>query len=281
MSSKLGLLVALMLAISASARPAEKRWSGFGGPGGRSWWQPSKASSFVDFTKRAGGDWGSCDLENALPAMNLGSGKLSRHSEVDLITNSNAVSPPLPAPAADMTLFQVVIGRGTQNYTCDLANATATPVPVGAVATLFNVSCIAADMPALLEKLPAIALDLPIPTSNNMLSPINQDMSGHHYFLDSTTPFFNLDTSLHQYGMGAVAKANASDAPSTAYVGTYGKGDGAVQWLTLVANSSNPATGAWKQIYRLNTAGGVPPKMCTGLPPAFEVPYAAEYWLFT
>jgi hypothetical protein len=200
--------------------------------------------------------------------------------DLDIITNPNAVSPPLPAPEPDMTLFQVVIGRGTQNYTCDLANATATPVPVGAVATLFNVSCIAADMPVLLQKLPAIALDLPIPSSNDESSPINQDMSGHHYFLDDTTPFFNLDTALHQYGMGAMAKANASDAPSTAYVGPFGQGDGAVQWLNLVANPADTG-GAWKQIYRLNTAGGVPPTSCTGLQPTIEIPYAAEYWLFT
>ena len=190
-----------------------------------------------------------------------------------------SVSPPLPEPAG-LSLFQVVIGRGTQNYTCDLANATATPVAVGAVATLFNVSCIAADMPALLEKLPAIALDLPIPTSDDPNSPIVQDMSGHHYFTDSTTPFFNLDTSLHQYGMGALAKANASDAPSGAYVGQYGQGDGAVQWLKLAASTTDTTDNKWKAIYRLNTAGGVPPTSCTGLQPAFEIQYAAEYWLF-
>jgi hypothetical protein len=80
MLSKFGLLITLMLAISASARPAEKRWGGFGGPGGLSLWQPSKASSYLDFAKRAGENWGSCDLNNALPAMNLGNGKSIKHS---------------------------------------------------------------------------------------------------------------------------------------------------------------------------------------------------------
>jgi hypothetical protein len=79
MFSKLGLFVALTLAISASARPAEKRWGGsFGGRG--PWWQPSKASSYLDFAKRAGGNWGSCDLNNALPAMNLAAGQSIRYS---------------------------------------------------------------------------------------------------------------------------------------------------------------------------------------------------------
>lgn len=201
------------------------------------------------------------------------------------ITNVFVVSPPLPQPFDGLELFQVVIGRGTQNYTCDAANATATPVPVGALATLYNVSCIAADMPALLEKLPEIALDLPIPTSDDPNSPINQDMSGHHYFLDDTTPFFNMDTSLHQYGMGALAKANASDAPSGAYAGQYGKGDGAVAWLKLdaVPDATAKTENKWKQIYRLNTAGGTPPKLCTDNSPyqdTIAIPYAAEYWLF-
>lgn len=77
MFSKLGFLAALTLAISASARPAEKRWGGWGGggPGGHQWWQPSKAASYMDFAKRQGGNWGSCDLNNALGAMNLAAGE--------------------------------------------------------------------------------------------------------------------------------------------------------------------------------------------------------------
>lgn len=181
-----------------------------------------------------------------------------------------------------LTLFQVTIGRGTQNYTCDLANATATPVPVGAVATLYNFSCVAAQQPALLKRLPHIALNQPLPTVNNT-NPmvINELESGHHYFVDSTTPFFNLDTSMHQYGMGAVVKANASDAPADSCPGPYGMPDqrfGAVQWLRL--DQTKFAEADWKAVYRLNTAGGSAPKMCTGLQPAFEIQYAAEYWIF-
>lgn len=191
------------------------------------------------------------------------------------------MSPPLPQPDPSFTLFQVAVGRGTQNYTCDQANATATPVAVGAYATLFNASCIAADMPTLLQSLPGIALDLPVPTSEDESSPIVQDMTGHHYFLNSTTPFFNLDTANHQYGMGACAKINASDAPSTAIQGQYGQGDGAVQWLMLESIPEPEHT--WKQVYRVNTAGGNAPKLCSevaGAPASFEVQYSAEYWFF-
>ncbi len=193
--------------------------------------------------------------------------------------NTPLASPALPAPDPSYTLFQVTIGRGTQNYTCDLANSTATPVPIGALASLFDISCVAVNAKELLPVLPIIAVDLPVPTSDNIDSPMMQDLTGHQYFLDPTTPFFNMDTANHQYGMGAMAKANASDAPSAAYAGPNGQGNGAVQWLKL--NTANPAPeDTWKQVYRTNTAGGAAPKMCTGQPASFEVPYAAIYWLF-
>ena len=103
--------------------------------------------------------------------------------------------------------------------------------------------------------------------------------SGHHYFVDSTTPFFNLDTDLHHYGMGALAKSNASDAPVGATPGQHGQlSYGAVPWLRL--DQKPYKEDLWKAVYRLNTAGGNAPKSCTGQAAAFEVPYAAEYWLF-
>ena len=183
-----------------------------------------------------------------------------------------------------MELFQVVIGRGTQNYTCDLSNATAVPEPVGAVASLFNVSCIAADMPELLAKLPGIALDLsavPSTQDNAKGNAMMKDMSGHHYFVNDTTPYFNMDTSLYSYGKGALKKTAVADAPDDAIVGPRGKGDGAVAWLMLSMNDY-PEWGQpdFKAVYRLNTAGGNPPKMCTGQLESFTVEYASEYWLF-
>lgn len=186
----------------------------------------------------------------------------------------------MPQPSAGLELFQVAIGRGTQNYTCDVKNATATPVPVGAVATLYDVSCVAADSPVLLECMTTAALHSKFISNYDESSPINQYVSGHHYFLDDTTPFFNLNTELHQYGMGALQKANASDAPANA-----NRGNGAVQWLILDVKPY--VQDKWKQIYRLNTAGGVPPKTCAEIvdkngkqKEQHEVHYAAEYWFF-
>lgn len=184
----------------------------------------------------------------------------------------------MPAPASSLSLAHVAVGRGTQNYTCDTTNATAIPAAVGAVAALFNVSCIAADNPTLLAFIPSIALDLPTPSSSDSDSPASVDLSGYHYFLNPTTPFFNLDTSLHAYGNGAFKKANSTSAPGSAMKGPGNQGDGAVAWLKLSAANANGQV--FQEVYRVNTAGGNPPKTCQGMPASFEVPYSAEYWLY-
>ncbi|KAK3654466.1 hypothetical protein LTR56_004096 [Elasticomyces elasticus] len=256
-------LLALTTSVVAAA-PIEKRWGFWGGWGhgnGRPWWTPSAESSYLEFGKRfpgAGANAPSCDLSQA----------------------AMPIAPtPLPAPGAGLSLSHVAIGRGTQNYTCDTKNATAVPVPVGAVAALFNVSCIAAETPELLSKLPNIALNLPVPSSDDQNSPAYQDMSGHHYFLDATTPFFNLDTSLHQYGSGMFKKSNVSAAPTDAVLGVNNQGNGSVQWLKLDAKNSTGQV--FQTVYRLNTAGGNAPKSCTGMPAAFEVQYSSEYWIWS
>lgn len=187
----------------------------------------------------------------------------------------------MPAPADGLSPYLVAVGRGVQNYTCDLSNATAVPKSIGALASLFNVSCIAANQPDLLAKLPEIALNLPVPdTTSDPSSPAAVDLVGHHYFIDDfTTPFFNLDTASHSYGMGAFKVVGNMKAPSSAMVGQYNKGDGAVAWLKLDAKSQDAQV--FQEVYRLNTAGGLAPKMCTGMPSEFSVEYAAEYWFWS
>jgi hypothetical protein len=195
-----------------------------------------------------------------------------------MLLTPNPAPTPLPPPAANFVLSHVAVGRGTQNYTCDLSNSTAVPVAAGALATLFNVSCIAASMPDLLTKLCPIALDLPVPSTTDQNSPMYADMSGHHYFTDATTAFFNMDTQLHSYGTGAFKKANSSAAPEDATMGQFGQGMGSVPWLKL--NAKDSAGQVFQEVYRVNTAGGQPPKACAGMPATFEVQYSAEYWLF-
>lgn len=133
-------------------------------------------------------------------------------------------------------------------------------------------------MPSLLQHIPAIALDLPVPSSDDPDSPANVDLSGHHYFTNISTPYFNLDTSSHQYGAGAFKKINSTAAPTDAMKGPSNSGDGAVAWLKLTAQ--DPKGQVLQEVFRVNTAGGNPPKTCQGMTASFEVPYSAEYWVY-
>jgi hypothetical protein len=142
------------------------------------------------------------------------------------------------------------------------------PVQVGALASLFNATCVAGQYPQLLAMLPGIAYQFPVPDST--IGAANLFLSGHHYFTNTTTPFFNLDTTSHQWGTAGCAKTNTSPAPNATKD---------VAWLKL---SAKDVTGcSISEVYRLNTVGGVPPANCAGQPATIQVAYAAEYWIWS
>lgn len=180
----------------------------------------------------------------------------------------------LPPPSAGLVLHHVAVGRGTQNYTCDTSNPSSAPVAVGALATLFNVSCLAATSQDLLEKIPAMAVNFyyDAVTSTGSLGPMTlPPISGHHFFVDSTTPFFNLDTPTLDIGTVPSSKNNSVPAPATAAKGP--SGSNAVPWLKLLAKDG--ATGGIKEVYRLDTAGGSAPATCQGQAANIVVQYSA------
>ncbi|KAI0006942.1 hypothetical protein F4779DRAFT_594332 [Xylariaceae sp. FL0662B] len=181
---------------------------------------------------------------------------------------------PLDPPFPGLTLKHVAIGRGTQNYTCDLANATAVPQLAGAVATLFNASCVASTYPDLLSILPKLALQFNLTAQEDArMGPTDLAISGKHFFKNSTTPFFNLDTEQYQIGEAACSKKNQTDAPADAPKGQ--QGESAVAWLRLT--TLDGSTGDLQEVYRVQTAGGNAPASCQGQPAAFEVQYSAQY----
>ncbi|KAI0415348.1 hypothetical protein F5X98DRAFT_216865 [Xylaria grammica] len=186
---------------------------------------------------------------------------------------------PLPTPASGLAVKHVAIGRGTQNYTCSTSDSTAAPTAVGAVATLFDASCVAALYPDLLHVLPSLALQFDLPYSDKTdakMGPTSLLVSGKHFFTNATTPFFNLDTPRKSIGEAPCSKLNATNAPSDAPKGR--QGEAAVPWLFLGANPD--ATGGIHDVYRVETAGGSAPATCAGQPASFQVQYAAEYWFF-
>jgi hypothetical protein len=199
----------------------------------------------------------------------------------------------LPPPSAGLYLKHVAVGRGTQNYTCDTSNPSSAPVLFGAVATLFNASCIASSYPDVLKLVPKVALQFDLPgaasgppgpaggpgpgPAENKMGPIDYALSGHHFFTDVTTPYFTLDTTPDsQYGTIPCAKLNQTAAPADAPKGQ--QGESAVAWLKL--RSKDGATGDLQEVYRVGTAGGSSPPTCKGMPASFEVQYSAEYWFY-
>ncbi|RFU35742.1 hypothetical protein B7463_g608, partial [Scytalidium lignicola] len=198
---------------------------------------------------------------------------------------SKAVMPiasptPLPPPSAGLTLKHVAIGRGTQNYSCATSDSSTVPAAIGAVATLYNASCVASTYADILTMLPRVALEFNLTsTTQRELIPSNLEISGHHFFTTTTTPFFNLDTPAQSLGEAPCSKNNTVSAPANAPIGQNNAGFGAVAWLKLVTKPG--ATGGLQEIYRLNTAGGNPPPTCAGMPSTFEVQYGAEYWFYS
>lgn len=203
-----------------------------------------------------------------------------------ILTQRNTAPQALPDVTPGLIVKHVAVGRGTQNYTCDTTNATAAPTATGAVATLFNASCIAGTYPDLLNMLPRVSMAFNLtaspngayaknllPTSGNTrLAPGNYVISGHHYFVDSTTPYFTLDTDTLKLGTIPCAKDAAVPAPADAPKGQLG--EKAVPWLKLSAKSG--ATGRLQEVYRVETAGGSAPSTCSGMPASFQVEYSAQ-----
>lgn len=214
-----------------------------------------------------------------------GSRSTAPKCDLSAATLPTTTTSPLPPPSDGLSVYHVAIGRGTQNYTCpDPSNPSAAPTAVGAVATLYNASCIAAEHPTVLARLPAAALAFPTPNNQSNLFPGNLIISGQHYFPDPKTPTFNLHTAAANYGIYFASKTANTTAPEGS--ATTASGAAAVPWLKLVVET--PPAGALeadtkggvKEIYRVNTAGGSAPKTCEGQPATFQVDYAAEYWFF-
>lgn len=189
----------------------------------------------------------------------------------------------LPPVTDGLSLYHVAIGRGTQNYTCDIEHPSSAPVAVGAMAILYNTTCMSCIAPKALEMIPSSALLLPTPKENKVLFPAQAYTSGHHYFSDLTTPTFNLHTEKTNFGIqfGKVLMKVPVPDDKQQLGPDQSK---AVPWLKLTSANAPESLGSdtspVKEIYRVNTAGGSPPKTCDASPASFEVQYAAEYWFW-
>ncbi|KAF8453738.1 hypothetical protein BDZ91DRAFT_46916 [Kalaharituber pfeilii] len=183
----------------------------------------------------------------------------------------------LSQPSQGSKLTIVVLGVGTQNYTC--ASPTAVPAPIGAMATLFDISQLVITNPTVLHNIPAMVMwaglhDIQNAAQGNVPLGLGYPQVGTHIFTpDAKTPYFELkfrSNTLKLVGQ----KLEGFPAPSSAYPGS-------VNWLKLGrATDKEKESIGIKYVYRLFTAGGKPPATCEGLEKEFTVNYATEYWVY-
>ncbi|EJU04608.1 hypothetical protein DACRYDRAFT_98503 [Dacryopinax primogenitus] len=181
------------------------------------------------------------------------------------LTNLTALIPP-----ANVSIVQVTIGFGAQNYTCTQGKY----VNVGAVAQVFDISCI--------QNLPSISAGLSLAINElesvagegllnfiTMLAKMGGFKLADHYFDTSSgalAPVFNFQIS----GGGFAIGKKLQDIPDP--VNPIKN----VDWLQLTAVQGDAA----KFLVREQTVGGQPPASCAVENETLQVPYAAKYWFF-
>ncbi|CAI7629042.1 unnamed protein product [Penicillium bialowiezense] len=188
---------------------------------------------------------------------------------------------PLPDPSTNLTLKYVALGRGTQNYTCPSNSSsnpksTVKPEATGAVATLFDASCLAAASGPLLHEVPALVSTTSLGSLAFMAALVAQGtrstnlIIGEHYFNGQGDPVFDLRLSGSDSWIATTKKA-AVPAPNS----TLGTSDD-VPWLKLGYKKGQNL----EEVYRVVTSLGNPPSTCAGQNATILVPYAAEYWFY-
>jgi hypothetical protein len=199
----------------------------------------------------------------------------------NILQNVNPANPrpgasSLPAPAGNLTLRHITVGHGIQNYTC--ASANSTPVAIGAVATLYDITALALLDPNTATSIPNIAAYLPLTSALIPSMPLtihslgSFPILGAHYFLANGTPTFDLFTVREILFSKKVADIKA---PSNALTGPAETG--AVDWLALTSIEGSVGL---TEVFRVATAGGNPPASCAGQQGVVSVPYSAAYHFY-
>lgn len=196
--------------------------------------------------------------------------------DIDIGADGPAGPTALAGPDAGLRLTRVVLGRGTQNYTCIDSLETTIPTGGGAVAALYDASCLAATFPALLHELPNALVALSSGTARQRITR-DAALVGHHFFAPNfATPVFDFRTKPGQTGIFTGARdAGIPAAAGAARGGPPDQQFGAVDWLRLKTLPGQSV--GYQLVYRIHTAGGKPPPNCKGRPSTITIEYATEY----
>ncbi|KAJ7701078.1 hypothetical protein B0H17DRAFT_924821 [Mycena rosella] len=216
--------------------------------------------SAVPSTERSSGHPSRCDLSAAT---------------ISLPSNQTVLVAPAQGPS------YIGLAIGTQNYTCA---STGTWTNVGAVAELFDVSCLygTPEFPSLQE----------IAYTMWKFAPPNAGISEVIAFMQTFKAFFvlgqrpyNVIIHLHPYvGTGISPKWDFTSAALAGHPDAFviaakvgdipaPTGPPDVDWLSLNNVQGNLAT----QVFRVDTVGGLPPASCTAGSPPIVIKYASTY----
>ncbi|KAJ7469775.1 hypothetical protein B0H11DRAFT_1653001, partial [Mycena galericulata] len=190
---------------------------------------------------------------------------------MDLPANQTLLVSPTSAP-----LF-VLLGVGIQNYTCSAAGTYGT---IGAVASLFDISCL--DQTPGFADIQSSAFDLwneasADTTASSVGALVGApNLLGYHYFVTSPSGTgispkwdFTSTGSFAGNSSAYVLGAKVGDIPSPNDSATD------VDWLAL----NNVQGSLASKIFRIDTVGGQPPTSCVA-GSAISVKYTAKYYLY-
>ncbi|KXN81690.1 hypothetical protein AN958_03937 [Leucoagaricus sp. SymC.cos] len=186
-------------------------------------------------------------------------------------------------PAPNETLSYVAVAIGTQNYTC---SSTGTYTNVGAVAELFDISCLAKDKPVFdMIADGAIAFWNAAPpnlTPQQVISGLSVLKSpvilGQHYYVTNPITGIGINPKWDFTSSGATAgKSDAYVVAAKAFGATAPTGSKDIDWVFLTNIGAGKLA---DDVYRTDTKLGQPPASCTPGSAPITVKYAAKYWLF-
>ncbi|KAJ7668946.1 hypothetical protein B0H17DRAFT_1247984 [Mycena rosella] len=188
---------------------------------------------------------------------------------MDLPAGQTQLVSPTSAP-----LF-VLLGVGIQNYTC--SSTTSTYTSIGAVASLFDISCLEKSQFASVQTKAYTAWDSP--AAGACASEIGSRVGapkllGFHYFVTSPSgtgisPKWDF-TSTARVPTAYVIGAKTGDITAPTASATN------VDWLELNGVQGALAT----KIFRVDTVNGQPPASCVAGSAPISVKYTAKYYLY-
>lgn len=198
-----------------------------------------------------------------LPMINIAGCPIS---SAVLTLPSNQTTLAVPAGVAPVA---IAMGVGTQNYTCNATSSTY--VSAGAVADLFDISCLynTPIFPRVQDDF--YALPQSVQTRIRAIASRTALMLGKHYFVTNPVTGSGIAPKFAQQANGG-----ATFTVLTKKGGVKSQNVANVDLLQL-----SSIAGTWAStVFRVDTKAGQPPATCTAGTPDITVPYTAKYWFY-